>query len=213
MARKGGRRDDRMRERLVQEAARIMAEEGLTDYHLAKRKAAQRLGASETRNLPQNREIQAALADYQRLFGGEQRDRRLAELLDTAIDALGFLERFRPRLVGSLIDGTAGPFSEVNIHVFAETPEEVVVFLMENDIPYDEDERRYRFEEDYGFRPVFRFMAGDVSVSLAVFDDRDRRHPPRSRVDGMPMRRVALVEVQRMRERLIEQAGLATNAG
>lgn len=198
-----GGRDGRMRERLVQEAARIMAEEGIGDYHLAKRKAAGRLGAADTRNLPQNREIQAALAEYQRLFGGEARDDRLRRLLKTAVEAMVFLERFRPRLVGSILDGTAGEFSEVHLHVFADTPEEPALFLMEQGIPFDTTERRYRFDEDYVFRPVYAFMAGDVPVQMTVFDERALRQPPRSRVDGLPMRRASLEEA---REMLADQA-------
>ncbi|HKJ94449.1 MAG TPA: hypothetical protein VKA32_02335 [Gammaproteobacteria bacterium] len=195
-------RDARMRERLVQEAARIMAEEGITDYHLAKRKAAGRLGAADTRNLPQNREIQEALVEYQRLFGGAQRMHRLRRILETALEAMDFLERFRPRLVGAVLDGTAGEYSDLHLHVFADTPEELLLFLMDHDIPFDTDERRYRFDSDYEFRPVYRFMAGDIPVDLTLFDERGLRHPPRSKVDGQPMRRAGRDAVKDMLERL-----------
>ncbi len=204
MARIQNGRDGRMRERLVQESARIMAEEGITDYHLAKRKAAGRLGAADTRNLPQNREIQAALAEYQRLFGGEVRDERVRRLLETAVEAMAFLERFRPRLVGAILDGTVGEFSEVHLHVFADTPEEPALFLMEHGIPFDTDERRYRFDEQYVFQPVYAFMADEMPVQVAVFDERALRQPPRSRVDGQPMRRASLDEARAM---LTEIAG------
>lgn len=191
-------RDDRMRERLIQESARIMAEEGLTDYHLAKRKAATRLGASDTRNLPANREIQAALADYQRLFGGQSRLDRRERLLQAAIEAMEFLAGFRPRLVGALLDDTVGEFSELTLHVFADTPEEASLFLMEHGIPFDIDERRYRFDDDYVFKPVYAFVADGVPVQLTVFDERGLRQPPRSRVDGQPMRRAGIEEVRGM---------------
>lgn len=190
----------RMRERIVQEAARIMAEQGITDYHLAKRKAATQLGASGTRHLPQNREIQAALAAYQELFGGQARRDHLADLLATAVDAMEFFEAFRPRLVGALLDGTAGEHSDVHLHVFADTPEDIVLFLMDHDIPFDSDERRVRFDESYAFRPVYRFVAGRIPVELTVFDERALRHPPRSRVDGQPMRRAAVAEVRQLRD-------------
>lgn len=200
MGKRGQGREARMRERLVQEAARVMAEEGVTDYHLAKRKAATHLGAAGTRNLPQNREIQAALAAYQELFGGDAREQHLRDLLDTAVEAMTFFERFRPRLVGALLDGTAGEYSDVHLHVFADTPEDVVLFLMEQGIPFDSGERRVRFDEDYAYQPVYRFVAGGVPVELTVFDERALKHPPRSRVDGQPMRRAAVAEVRAMRD-------------
>lgn len=199
------RQADRMRERIVQEAARVMAEEGVSDYQLAKRKAATHLGASGTRHLPQNREIQAALAAYQELFGGLARRERLADLLATAVDAMEFFERFRPRLVGALLDGTAGEYSDVHLHVFADTPEDIVLFLMDHDIPFDSDERRVRFDDNYAFQPVYRFVAGRIPVELTVFDERALKHPPRSRVDGQPMRRAAVGEVREMRDSAVAE--------
>jgi hypothetical protein len=205
MAKPSQRQAARMRERIVQEAARVMAEEGVNDYQLAKRKAATHLGASGTRHLPQNREIQAALVAYQELFGGPARQEHLADLLVTAVDAMEFFERFRPRLVGALLDGTAGEHSDVHLHVFADTPEDIVLFLMDHDIPFDSDERRVRFDEAYAFQPVYRFVAGRIPVELTVFDERALKHPPRSRVDGQPMRRAAVAEVREMRDSAVAE--------
>jgi len=128
MARGKQTRDLRMRERLVQEAARIMAVEGIRDFSQAKRKAALHLGAPGTTNLPQNREIQAALEDYQRLFGGERQQLALRTLREAALEAMQFFAPFSPRLVGGVLDGTAGPESAVDLHCFADTPEDVVLF-------------------------------------------------------------------------------------
>ncbi len=195
MARGKASRDARMRERIAQEAARVMATEGVEDFSLAKRKAALHLGAPGTTNLPQNREIQAALQEYQRLFGGERQLSALQTLREAALEAMGFFSAFRPRLTGAVLDGTAGPDTAVDLHCFADTPEEVVLFLMEQGIPFDTEERRLRFDDDYLFVPMHRFVAGDVPVHLTVFSERDRRHPPRSPVDGRPMRRAGKNEV------------------
>lgn len=195
MARGKASRDARMRERIAQEAARVMATEGVEDFSLAKRKAALHLGAPGTTNLPQNREIQAALQDYQRLFGGERQSSAVQTLREAALEAMGFFSSFRPRLTGAVLDGTAGPDTAVDLHCFADTPEDVVLFLMEQGIPFDTEERRLRFDDEYLFVPMHRFVAGDVPVHLTVFSERDRRHPPRSPVDGRPMRRAGKNEV------------------
>ncbi|PWG64811.1 hypothetical protein [Sediminicurvatus halobius] len=200
MARNRQNRDTRMRELLAQECARIMSAEGVRDFSLAKRKAALRLGAPDTRNLPQNREIQDALLDYQRLFGGVAQQNTLRALREAALEAMTFFERFRPRLVGPVLDGTADDYSEVNLHLFADTPEEVVLFLMEHDIPFDTDERRFRYDDDYVFLPVYRFVAGETRMDVCVFTERGLRHPPRSRVDGRPMRRANVSEVRSLLE-------------
>ncbi len=57
-------RDQQMRVRIAQEAARLMSEEGVQDYYAAKRKAAQHLGAPDTRNMPRNQEVEEALHEY-----------------------------------------------------------------------------------------------------------------------------------------------------
>jgi hypothetical protein len=183
-------KDARMREVVTQEAAKIMAEEGVSDYLVAKRKAAQRLGAPDTRNLPTNREIQAALEDYQRLFVGEDQRHLVRRLRETALEAMEFFLRFEPRLVGSVLHGTATPHSDVNLHLFADAPEEVAIFLMDNQIPYELTERRFRFgPEQFETFPVYRFVAGEVAVDLTVFGRNGLRQAPMSRIDGQPMER------------------------
>lgn len=195
--RNGTTKDARMRQLVTQEAARIMAEEGVSDYLVAKRKAADRLGAPETRNLPANREIQEALIDYQRLFGGDARAALVRRLREAAVAAMEFLGRFQPRLVGSVLHGTATEYSDVNLHLFAETSEEVALFLMEHGIPYQSSERRFRFgREGHISIPVYRFIADDVTVDLAVFSVNGLREAPRSRIDGQPMTRAAIGAVR-----------------
>lgn len=190
-------KDIRMRQRVAQEAARIMDEDGINDYLLAKRKAAERLGAPDTRNLPRNREIQEALIDRQRLFGGARQEALVRELRRAAIEAMRFLQRFRPRLVGSVLHGTATEHSDINLHLFAETPEEVVLFLMEHDIPFETTERRFRFgREEYVNVPVYRLVAGDTVVDLSIFPSKGLREAPRSPIDGQPMERGGLATVQ-----------------
>ncbi|WP_290650053.1 hypothetical protein [Aquisalimonas sp.] len=197
MAKQGTPRDQRMRQRLTLEAARIMVDEGVRNYYQAKRKAAERLGAPDTQNMPRNREIQDAVIDYQRLFQGESQAARLRELRETACAAMRFFARFRPRLVGSVLDGTAGEWSDVNLHVFADTPEELDVFLLEHGIPFEPAERRLRFKRDEWMTlPSYHFMAGTHTVDLTVFTTDGLRQPPLSQVDGQPMARANVQAVE-----------------
>jgi len=62
MSKRMNPRAEHLRLALAQEAARIMSEQGIDDYRLAKRKAAERLGATDIAVLPKNSEIEAALA-------------------------------------------------------------------------------------------------------------------------------------------------------
>ena len=95
------------RHRLAHEAARLMAESGIRDYHQAKLKAAERLGIHDDASLPRNREIEDALREYQRLFQGDAQAAGLRQRREAALRALEFFARFDARLVGPVLDGTA----------------------------------------------------------------------------------------------------------
>lgn len=186
-----------MRARIAQEAARLMADEGVHDFYAAKRKAAQHLGAPDTRNMPRNNEVEAALEQYQRLFRGEEQVRHLRALREGAVQAMRFLAAFNPRLVGSVLSGTAGQHADINLHLFADTPEEISLFLMASHIPFQASLKRLRVtREEWQEFPGFGFRAGDYPVDLVVFPREGRREAPRSPVDGKPMQRAGLEEVE-----------------
>ncbi|MAT64429.1 MAG: hypothetical protein CMN57_02145 [Gammaproteobacteria bacterium] len=196
-------RDQQMRQRIAQEAARLIATEGVRDYGAAKRKAAERLGAPDTRNMPRNTEIEAELVSYQSLFQRDEQPRHLQALRRAAVQAMSFFARFRPRLTGSVLSGTADKHSDVNLHLFAATPEEVFIYLMENQLPFEEGQRRFRFGRDEQHTvPVVRFMAGEVPIEAAIFPEEGIRQPPRSPIDSRPMERAGLARV----EALLEEA-------
>ena len=184
------------RRQVAHEAARLMVESGIRDYHLAKRKAAGRLGMGDSRDLPRNDEIERELEAYQRLFGDEERSRHLVELRKRSLEAMRLLERFDPRLVGPVLNGTADRHSEVCLHLFSDPPEAVAMFLLDRRIAFDQGEAHVRFRAQAHERlPAFRFMAGEVQVELVVFSARARRRTPLSPVDGRAMRRAKLAEV------------------
>lgn len=189
-------KDRQMRLRIAMEAARILAEGG-SDYQSAKRKAAGRLGAPDTRNLPSNVEIEQALIEHQRLFHADTQPARLRALRLEAVKAMEFFQDFEPKLVGPVLHGTAGEHSDVQLHLFAGTQEEVALYLMERGVPYEQSERRLRFGRDrYEMLPVYRFVAGDIDLDLTVFPLDRLRQAPCSPVDGRPMRRGSLGQVQ-----------------
>jgi len=194
---RGSARDQQMRVRIAQEAARLIAEAGVNDFYLAKRKAAQQLGVPDTRNMPRNLEVEAALHEYQRLFRADVQSDHLTTLRESAVQAMRFLSAFHPRLVGSVLSGTAGRYADINLHLFADTPEEISFFLMEASIPFTTTDKRMRVGRDeWKDFPVYRFVAGDAEVELVVFPLVGRREAPRSPIDGKPMQRATLGEVE-----------------
>jgi hypothetical protein len=199
--RRSNTNDIRMRQRIAAEAARIMTEEHLSDFYRAKHKAAARLGAANTRNLPRNDEIEKALVEYQKLFRADSQPVYLRRLRQTALQAMEFLAHFNPRLVGPVLRGTADAHSEITLHVFADTPEEIGLFLMERGIPYQHADKRIILAGGEGaVYPAYRFIAEEVPMLLVAFPIKGIRQALRSEVDGRTAQRAALSEVRALVE-------------
>ncbi len=190
-----------MRQRLAQEAARLMAEDGIHDFYTAKRKAAERLGAPNTHNMPRNIEIEEALLGYQRLFIGAEGEQKLRELREAALQAMRFFARFEPRLTGSVLSGTAGVHSDVNLHLFADTPEEVNLFMLDAGIQFEAGLRRMKLNRETSADiPSVRFLAGDIPIEALVFPAKGLRQAPLGPVDGRPMARASINRLMEMLE-------------
>ena len=192
-----GKSAQNLRAEIAQLAARLIAVDGISDYRAAKRKAALQLGVRPDRFMPTNHEIEQAVSDYQRLFQGDRQPEILNALRRSAVEAMRFLRPFRPQLVGPVLAGTATRFSEIVLHVHCSAPEEIATFLEDRGISPSHTSRavkvRTNTTEDL---PAFRFIAGDCTIVLVVFDERHRTIHPLSPVDGRPMRRARIDEVE-----------------
>lgn len=201
MPKRAPTRADHLRSAVAQEAARLMAEHGIQDYLVAKRKAAERYGVSDTAMLPKNTEIEAALVSYQRLFGAAQHASSLQEQRRVALQAMKLLEKFEPRLVGAVLTGSATEYADIQLHVFSDSPENVYLHLMDNRYEYEVFERRMRMSaERVVLVPSVRFEMGAEMVEAFVFPKDGIRQAPISPVDGKPMRRAGMGEVRELGE-------------
>jgi hypothetical protein len=192
-----GNRTRELRARLAQEAARVMAEQGVRDYHVAKLKAAERLGIRDDKSLPRNSEIEQALREYQRLFRFDTQPQLLRERRRIAVEAMKFFFRFEPRLVGAVLEGTADAHSAVTLHLFSDDPDAVPRYLQEQRIPYEEQNRKLRTDRETWIEyPVFVFSADDVAIDLTVLPLDALRQAPLDRIAEKPMKRASLGAVE-----------------
>lgn len=187
---------DHMRQRLAQRAAQILLESGSRNFQTAKQKAAQQIGATDTKNLPSNSEIELALTEHQRIFRANTQPEHLNRLREIAIEAMRFLYEFTPRLVGGVLTGTADEHSVIRIHLFADTVESIGFYLQDNHIPHELSERRLRIGIDqYQNYSTYEFMVDEARVELIVFLPKQRQIPL-SPVDGKVMKRADITEVE-----------------
>lgn len=197
-ARRDDNRDgERRRRSIAVEAARLISEQGIRDYAIAKRKAAERLGFALDAALPKNSEVEDAVREHQRLFAADEQPQVLHVLRDVAREALRFFAAFEPRLVGPVLDGSADRYSAVCLHVFADEPEALVRFLDEHAIPFEEHDRELRLARDEARSfPSFVFRAGNTPVDLTVLPAALLRQAPLDRSGEKPMARATLAALE-----------------
>lgn len=194
--------NQRMRERIAQQAARLIAEDGLQDYALAKLKAARQIGAPDTHNLPNNSEVEQALRGYQALYQKDEQGERLRRLRRQALVVMRQMERFNPYLVGSVLNGTATRYSDINLQVFADSAKEVELFLLNRQMLYKSSEIRMNFAGEMRSFPVFTLQGEDAEINITVLDANDMRQIPRGHPDKRGGERARAGQV----EALLEEA-------
>jgi hypothetical protein len=137
-------RRDLMREQLAHQAAKLMAEDGITDHAFAKRKAARQLGAADTQHLPSNQEVDDALHSYRALYQRDSHPGILYQLREEALTAMHLLAEFHPYLTGSVLSGTAGEHSDINLMLFSDDTKAVLLFLLKHKIDFEDGEWKVR---------------------------------------------------------------------
>jgi len=193
MSREKGRDD--ARRAIAAHAARLMAQDGIEDHGLAKRKAAKLLGIPDGHRLPNNDEVDAALREYRGIYQGETHDRRIRQLREQAARAMRELAEFDPHLTGSVLSGMAGPYAVIHLQLFTDNPKAVELFLMDRGIPYKTGQSRLYAGQEMRVLPVFSLEGDDAEVELTVLEARDLRLPMRVSAEGRIIERARLAAV------------------
>ncbi len=193
-----------LRQVIAQQAARMMAEDGISDFAYAKKKAGRQFTALDNLALPSNAEIEEELRLYNQLFLSEAQPENLLILRKNALFTMQLLEKFNPHLTGPVLDGTAGLGSVTYIHLFADSLKEVEMFLLNQGIPFETNEKSYRVSNE-GKRdkkagpikkvPVFSLETEAGEIKLSVFDVDEIRVATRRAADGSNAERANISEV------------------
>jgi hypothetical protein len=184
-----------MRERLAHIAARIMAEDGIGDFALAKRKAARQAGVRDTRHLPTNIEVEQALHAYRSLYQHSEHSARLRHLRTEAIRVMREFAAFNPHLVGSVLSGSAGRYSDINLQLFTDRIKEVELHLVDRQLPYRAGDMRMHVGDQLRTLPHFILTGGDTAISLTVLPANDVRCSVRRTAEGRAIERARIDDV------------------
>lgn len=172
-----------------------MAEDGVDDFGYAKRKAARQAGASDACAMPDNVEIERALAAYRQLYQKDEHPDLLRELREQALTVMKMVERFHPFLSGSVLSGVAGKFSDIEIHLFADSSKEVEMFLINRGWKYRTAQTRCFVNQTERQVPILILEHDGAEVQFKVFDRQDQRQSIRATALGRPLQRAGVAEV------------------
>ena len=178
------------RQHLAYLAARMMAEDGVPDCSAARKKLSRQMGGGRERDLTDDGEIHSALRSYQALYQTDAQQDALLRLRETAIEAMELLKPFDPWLVGSVLNGTAGPYSEIQLQLFTDRSKELQMFLLgQQRIPCRFRERRVFLGGRQAQIPVVDLDFPGGQVEASVFSEQDVRwHSKGHTHEGPPVR-------------------------
>ena len=196
------RQEDRVRQLIAQEAARIMYEDGVREYRDAKRKAARHFGSEKTlslgSHLPSNAEIHRELQRLIALYEEDVLPERLMRLRLLALGQMELLAPFHPYLVGSVLSGTVTEQSDIDLHLFAGSCEEVEDYLRRRQIPFEQEVVTIRHGGEFFEYPHIYLDAAGVVVECTVYPREDIHRIPKSSITGRPMERASAKRLRRI---------------
>ena len=178
--------------RIAAAAARLMAQDGINDFALAKRKAARQLGLGDTQALPGNDEVEEQLRAYQGLYQGEEQRERLQDLRELALSVMRDIADFHPYLTGKVLSGTAGRYSEVDIQVFTDDAKALEMHFLNRQIAYDVAEQHRWINGETRTVTVLTLDLDGDEVNIALFGLRDERVGIRTSARGPIVERASL---------------------
>jgi hypothetical protein len=196
------RKLDKIRELIACEAARLMYEDGVREYRDAKRKAAKRFGPEKAlslgSHLPTNAEIHQ---EFAKLLATREEDLLPDRLLGLRLAALAYLELFAdfsPYLVGSVLSGAVTDQSDIDIHLFPPSIEEVEDLLQRRDMDFEIETvpiRKGGKITDYTH--IYLEDAG-VVIECSVYPTEEKNNRTVSSITGKPMERASLKQLKKI---------------
>ncbi|MGD8451347.1 MAG: HD domain-containing protein [Phycisphaerae bacterium] len=200
-----------MRRRIAVEAARLMYERLESEYFTAKRKAAARLGVNprhQPQELPSNREIRDELQVFARVHEGEARTTNLQEMRVAALHMMRKLERFHPRLIGSVMTGHIREGSDIDLHVFSASVANVVHTLEQQGHTCEVERKRVlKHNEERIFTHVH--LHDRFTFELTVYGLDQLSYVFKSSITGQAIERASLDELEAMIAREYPDVDLA----
>jgi hypothetical protein len=190
--------DERIRRQIALLAARLMYQREESEYFTAKRKAARQLGVEyryRPHDLPSNAEIRDQIQALANLMEGDQRQANLKEMRVAAFSMMRRLDRFHPKLIGSVWTGHIRPGSDIDLHLFSDNASSVTNALDEHHLRYTLERKRVvKHNEERIFTHVH--VSEQFEFELTIYAKEKIGYSFKSSITGRAIERASLKELE-----------------
>jgi len=154
---------------IASKAAELISQEGIRDYHYAKKKAAKYLGFSEKEILPSNYEIDKELILFKNLY--QKVDHELVQnLKKEALKFMTLFERYKPFISNQFLEGIVTKYPVIEINIFTDDVKEIEYILLNQNIHFEIVDVNILKKNTSKTLSIYKIDWNEFPIELKIFD-------------------------------------------
>lgn len=154
---------------IASKAAELISQEGIRDYHFAKKKAAKYLGFSEKEVLPSNYEIDKELILFKNLY--QKVDHELVQnLKKEALKIMRLFERYKPFISNQFLEGIIIKYPIIEINLFTDDIKEIEYILLNQNIHFEIIDVNIHKKNTLKTLSIYKIDGYEFPIELKIFD-------------------------------------------
>jgi len=154
---------------IASKAAELISQEGIRDYHFAKKKAAKYLGFSENEFLPSNYEIDKELILFKNLYQKVDHD-LVQNLKKEALKIMILFERYKPFISNQFLEGIITRYPIIEINLFTDDIKEIEYILLNQNIHFEISDVNIHKKNTLKTLSIYKIDGYEFPIELKIFD-------------------------------------------
>ena len=154
---------------IASKAAELISQEGIRDYHFAKKKAAKYLGFSDKEILPSNYEIDKELILFKNLYQKVDHD-LVQNLKKEALKIMILFERYKPFISNQFLEGIITKYPIIEINLFTDDIKEIEYILLNQNIHFEIIDVNIHKKNTSKTLSIYKIDGYEFPIELKIFD-------------------------------------------
>ena len=154
---------------IASKAAELISQEGIRDYHFAKKKAAKYLGFSDKEILPSNYEIDKELILFKNLYQKVDHD-LVQNLKKEALKIMLLFERYKPFISNQFLEGIITKYPIIEINLFTDDIKEIEYILLNQNIHFEISDVNIPKKNTLKTLSIYKIDGYEFPIELKIFD-------------------------------------------